>query len=70
MSAIQIPVQESSPGVKARKLRLAEHITRRQLALLADVSVEAVDLFEHGLPLPLDYKRRILRALWAKYIKR
>jgi transcriptional regulator with XRE-family HTH domain len=65
MSAVLTLTRESSPGFKARKLRIAGHITRQKLAYLTGVSVEAIDLFEHNLPLPLDYKRRILQILWA-----
>lgn len=66
MTGVLTFTRESLLGFKARKLRLAEHITQRELADMAGVSVEAVDLFEHNLPLPLDYKRRILRVLWAR----
>jgi transcriptional regulator with XRE-family HTH domain len=52
-------------GSEARKLRIAQHLTRQRLAEMAGVPREAVDLFERNLPLPLDNKRRILRALWA-----
>ncbi len=48
-----------------RKLRKAAGLTRKQLALGADVPLEHVALFEKRLPLPLDSKRRILRQLWA-----
>jgi transcriptional regulator with XRE-family HTH domain len=53
-------------GSEARKLRIAQHLTKRKLAEMAGVTREAVDLFEHNLPLPLDSKRRILRELWAQ----
>ncbi len=66
MNAILTFTRESLLGSKARKLRLAENLSQRDLAEIAGVTVEAVDLFEHNLPLPLDYKRRILRILWAK----
>jgi transcriptional regulator with XRE-family HTH domain len=70
MSAVLTLAPETSLGFQARKLRIAEHITRQKLADLAGVSIDDVDLFEHGLPLTLDYKRRILRSLWAIKIKR
>jgi transcriptional regulator with XRE-family HTH domain len=53
-------------GFKARKLRIAQHLSRAELADLAGVSSESVDLFEHNLPMALDIRRRILQALWAK----
>ncbi len=62
--------RDSLLGTQARKLRIAEHFSRRELADMAGVTVDSVDLFEHNLPLPLDYKRRILRVLWAEKIKR
>jgi DNA-binding XRE family transcriptional regulator len=58
--------RESKPGYKAHKLRIALHLTKQQLAEMAGVSREAIELFEHGLPVPLDFRRRILRELWAK----
>jgi DNA-binding transcriptional regulator YiaG len=70
MSAVLTLARESSPGFKARQLRLAWHITRQKLAQLSGVSVAAIDLFERSLPLPLDYRRRILRTLWAINAKR
>jgi DNA-binding XRE family transcriptional regulator len=66
MTAVLTFTRESLLGFKARRLRIAEGITQRELAGMAGVSVEAVDLFEHNLPLPLDDKRRILKELWAK----
>lgn len=65
MSAVLELAIESSPGYKARKLRLAGHVTRQKLAYLSGVSVEAIDLFEQNLPVPLDYRRRILQTLWS-----
>lgn len=66
MTAVLTFTRESLLGFKARKLRIAQHISQQELADMAGVSLEAVDLFEHNLPLPLDNKRRILRELWAK----
>ena len=70
MTAVLTFTRESLLGFKARRLRLAENITQQEVADKAGVPVESVDLFEHNLPLPLDYKRRILRVLWAEKIKR
>jgi transcriptional regulator with XRE-family HTH domain len=53
------------PAYEPRKLRKAAALTRKQLAVIAGVPFEHVALFERGLPLPLDSKRRILRELWA-----
>ncbi|OGN98802.1 MAG: hypothetical protein A2Y58_01785 [Chloroflexi bacterium RBG_13_51_52] len=69
MSAVLTFTRESMLGFKARKLRIAEHITQRELADMAGVPLDSVDLFEHNLPMPLDYKRRILKVLWAEKTK-
>ena len=61
---------EPKLGTQAHKLRMMLHLTQQELADMADVSAEAVGLFEHNLPLPLDYKRRILRELWAEKTKK
>jgi transcriptional regulator with XRE-family HTH domain len=52
-------------GSDARKLRLSLRISRQALAAAAGVPERAVNLFEHNLPVALDYKRRILKELWA-----
>ncbi|MFA5309296.1 MAG: hypothetical protein WC370_07425 [Dehalococcoidales bacterium] len=65
MTATTSLTRASLPGYQARKLRMAQHLTRQQLADMAGVPREAIDLFEHNLPLPLDNKRRIMRELWA-----
>ena len=70
MTAVLTFTRESMLGFKARKLRIAQHLTRQELADMAGVSLEAVDLFEHNLPLPLDNKRRILKELWAEKTKK
>lgn len=70
MTAVLTFTRESLLGSKVRKLRIAQHITQQKLADMAGVSAEAVDLFEHNLPLPLDNKRRILKELWAEKIKK
>jgi transcriptional regulator with XRE-family HTH domain len=59
------PVKESL-GYKAKKLRIASVLTRPALASLAGVSKQEVSLFERGLPVRLDARRRIMKALWAK----
>ena len=70
MTAVLTFTRESLLGFKARRLRLAENITQQEVADKAGVPVESVDLFEHNLPMPLDYKRRILQVLWSIKIKR
>ena len=58
-------IQEDSIGFKSRKLRISKLLTQRELAEIAGVSVEEVDLFERNLPVKLDARRRILKELWA-----
>ena len=65
MTAVLTLSRKSLLGSQARKLRITQHLTQQKLAEMAGVTKEAVDLFEHNLPLPLDNKRRILRELWA-----
>jgi len=62
----QPKIQGAKFGSDARKLRISLHISRRELADAAGVSEQAVNLFEHNLPVALDSKRRVLKELWAK----
>ena len=66
MTKVLTLARESSIGFKARRLRISQLLTQRQLAKMAGVSLEEVELFEHNLPVPLDSRRKILRELWAK----
>lgn len=70
MTVVQTTTQESSIGTKVRRLRLASLMTQRELAEAAGVSREEVDLFEHGLPVQLDSRRKIYKELWAKKAKK
>jgi hypothetical protein len=65
MSNVITPTKEAPLGVQARRLRIALHLSPREAAEKAGVTVEALDLFEHNLPVALDVRRRILRELWA-----
>ena len=66
MAAVLSVDQELSLGFKARKLRISQLLTQQELANIAGVSQEYVSLLEQSLPLPLDAKRKILKALWAR----
>jgi transcriptional regulator with XRE-family HTH domain len=55
-----------SPGLKAKRIRISKLLTQQELAEMAGVSREEVDLFEKNLPVTLDTRRRILKNLWAK----
>ena len=59
-------VREPSIGSRARRLRIASHLTRQALAQLAGVTEEEVYFYEHDLPVRLDCRRRILKELWAR----
>jgi hypothetical protein len=61
---------ETKLGSEARRLRLNLHIRRHELAEMAGVSEEIVNLFEHNLPVALDCRRRIFKKLWAEKIKK
>jgi transcriptional regulator with XRE-family HTH domain len=65
MTTVLTHPQETKIGAEARRLRVSLHISRLELAELADVSEQTVSLFEHNLPVPLDFRRRILKELWA-----
>lgn len=66
VTATQTFLSTESLGARAKKLRLAGLLTRSALALMAGVTVEEVSLFERGLPVRLDARRLIMKALWAK----
>ena len=53
-------------GFLARNLRLYLDLSQKELAKIARVSPESVDLFEHNQPLPLDEKRKILKELYQR----
>ena len=58
--------REKSLGFKARKIRVFLGLKQHELANLAGVPLEEVDLFEHNLPVPLDVKRKLIRELLAR----
>jgi DNA-binding XRE family transcriptional regulator len=62
-------VRETSMGFKARKIRISKLLIQQELADMAGVSREEVDLFERNLPVPLDARRRILKELWAMKVR-
>jgi len=66
MKAVQDLGQENALGFQARKIRIFLGLTRHELANLAGVSLEGVDLFEHNLPVQLDVKRKLLKELLAR----
>jgi hypothetical protein len=58
--------QDTSLGFKAQKLRISQMLTTQELAHLAGVSPEEVDLFEQNLPVRLDTRRKLLKELFAR----
>ena len=70
MTTTQTFLSKESPGSKAKKIRLAGMLTRPALASMAGVTVEEVSLFERGLPVRLDSRRLIMKALWSKKIEK
>ena len=65
MATVLARPHETKIGADARRLRLSLHLNRAEVAALAGVFEQTVNLFEHDLPVALDYRRRILKALWA-----
>jgi DNA-binding XRE family transcriptional regulator len=65
MRATLTVTEKSTHGSEARRLRIACLLTQQNLAELAGVPREQVDLLEHNYPVPLDSKRRIFKELWA-----
>jgi transcriptional regulator with XRE-family HTH domain len=61
-------ITQTSAGSAARKLRISMQVSQQELASMAGVPEEAVELFERDLPVTLDSRRRIHRALWAKKV--
>jgi DNA-binding XRE family transcriptional regulator len=65
MKATTTLIDSASTGVKVKRLRISFLLTRQELADLAGVPQEHVELLERNLPVPLDSKRRIVKELWA-----
>jgi transcriptional regulator with XRE-family HTH domain len=65
MKAAPTLSEKSTIGSEARRLRLACLLTQQDLANLAGIPREHVDLLEHNYPVPLDSKRRVFKELWA-----
>jgi|WetSurMetagenome_2_1015567.scaffolds.fasta_scaffold419179_2 transcriptional regulator with XRE-family HTH domain len=70
MTTLLTRPQETKPGAEARRLRISLHFSRSQLAIMAGVSEEIVNLYEHNQPVTLDARRRIHKQLWAEKSKK
>jgi DNA-binding XRE family transcriptional regulator len=62
--------QNWTTGLKVRRLRIASMLTQRELADLAGIPEEQVEMFERDYPIPLDSRRRIFKELWAIKVKK
>ena len=58
--------RESSLGFKVKRLRVSLRLTQHELATLAGVLPEEVDLLEDNMPVTLGTKLSILRVIWAR----
>jgi len=65
MPLILSRIKDNKPGSEARRLRINLHLSRPELAVLAGVPVNNVNLYERNLPVPLDVRRRIHKELWS-----
>jgi DNA-binding XRE family transcriptional regulator len=58
--------EESALGLWVRSLRLYLNLTQQELAGLAKVTPEEIDLLEHNKPLLPDAKLRIMKELCTR----
>jgi len=68
MSPVLSIDQKPSIGLEVKRIRLALLLTQHELATIAGVPLEELDLFEHNLPVQVDVKLKILRELWARKV--
>ncbi len=60
--------QNRSLGLEAKRIRLSLLLTQYELATIAGVTLDEVDLFEHNLPVQVGVKLKILRELWNRKV--
>ena len=60
--------QKQSLGLEAKRIRLSLRLTQHELAMIAGVTLEEVDLFEYNLPMKVGVKLKILRELWNRKV--
>ncbi|HEY97108.1 MAG TPA: helix-turn-helix transcriptional regulator [Dehalococcoidia bacterium] len=70
MASVQISSRKPSVAAQAKKLRLSCLLTQEELAVAAGVTREEVNRLEHGFPLVLDSKRKILKELWSRKMEK
>ena len=59
-------IHQTNIGNNIRRLRISKLISRKDLALLAGVDQLDVDSIENNIPLQMETKLKILRALYSK----
>ena len=60
--------QKRSLGLEAKRIRLSLLLTQYELATIAGVTLDEVDLFEHNLPVQVGVKLKIIRELWNRKV--
>ncbi|OGO06875.1 MAG: hypothetical protein A2Y92_03910 [Chloroflexi bacterium RBG_13_57_8] len=63
ITATPLVIPTGFPAIK--RLRIGSLLTQTELADLAGIPREQVDLYERGLPVPLDSRRRMHKVLWG-----
>ncbi len=58
----------ASVGSETRRLRMSLHLTQKELACVAGVSLRDIRLLEQGWPVPVSCKIKILRELWGRTV--
>ena len=55
-----------SVGSRIKNMRERLGLTRQELACAAGVSEKGIKLLERGVPVTLDFRRRVFKALWKQ----
>ncbi|MEE8419335.1 MAG: hypothetical protein V3S02_04405 [Dehalococcoidales bacterium] len=58
--------REASVGSQAREMRVRLGLTQQELACAVGVAEKDIKLLERDVPVTLDCKRTVLKALWEK----
>ena len=58
--------KSTSLALRVKSLRISMGLSRQQLARKLGITPEEVELFEDGLPVPLNSKLKLIRQLWAR----
>ncbi len=66
MKAVLSVEQGLSLGSKVRRLRVSQLLTQEELANMAGVSLEELDLLEQNMPVQLGVRCKVLKELWAE----